>query len=265
LLSSGIEEDPQTWNRYSYTLNNPLALIDPSGLYVFDSSVSEEQRKKFNAGLTQAKTNLERIAATYGPNSKEYNQAKRAVDVYGAEGVKNGVKIYASQNGPDGGTQVAGVAGRKTAQNPTGQDIRITFNSKSFDSDFSEGIGHEGSHAADGSDWVKSGFASNKNPSEYQYEVDGYTVQSLMGEANNPNGSNSVRLPAFKEPKNNFQYFPERAPIWKSEWEGADRATLAAFRGSVDRILSRPEKAGGYGLTPASKSPAFRKGSAFPR
>ena len=265
LLSSGIEEDPQSWNRYSYTLNNPLALIDPSGLYVFDSSVSEEQRKKFNAGLTQAKANLEKIAGTYGPNSKEYNQAKRAVDVYGAEGVKNGVTIFASKSGEDGYTQVAGVAGAKTKDNPTRQNIHITFNAESLNSDFlSEGIGHEGSHAADGSDWVKSGFAANKNPAEYQFEVDGYTVQSLMAEANNPNGSNSVRLPYFKEPGKN-PYLPGRAPIWKSEWEGADRATLAAFRGSVDSILSRPKKAGGYDLTPASTKRAFTKGSAFPR
>jgi RHS repeat-associated protein len=32
LLSSGVPEDPQSWNRYSYVLNNPLALIDPDGL-----------------------------------------------------------------------------------------------------------------------------------------------------------------------------------------------------------------------------------------
>jgi RHS repeat-associated protein len=38
LLSSGKEEEPQSWNRYSYVLNNPLALIDPSGLYEFDAS-----------------------------------------------------------------------------------------------------------------------------------------------------------------------------------------------------------------------------------
>lgn len=31
LLSSGIANDPQSWNRYSYTLNNPLNLIDPDG------------------------------------------------------------------------------------------------------------------------------------------------------------------------------------------------------------------------------------------
>lgn len=260
LLSSGREEEPQSWNRYSYVLNNPLRLIDPSGLYEFDSSVSQEQRKKFIAGFNQAKANLAKIAGVYGDNSKQYQKAQRALDAYGAkadgsDGIKNGVTIRAAE-GNDGATQVAG-AGPK--------DIRVTFDSASFASEhFSEGLGHEGSHVADGSDWVKGRYADKANPSAYQFEVDGYTVQSLMAEANNPNGSNSVRLPYFKEPGKN-PYLPERATIWKSEWKGADRATLTAFRGSVDRILSRPEAAGGYNLTPASPTRAFIKGSAFPR
>jgi hypothetical protein len=32
LLASGKAALPQSWNRYTYTLNNPLAFIDPSGL-----------------------------------------------------------------------------------------------------------------------------------------------------------------------------------------------------------------------------------------
>src|SRR4030095_5312243 len=39
LLSSATVYDPQTWNRYSYTLNNPLKYIDPFGLYVWDASL----------------------------------------------------------------------------------------------------------------------------------------------------------------------------------------------------------------------------------
>jgi RHS repeat-associated protein len=32
LNASGIASNPQSWNRYSYTINNPLTYVDPSGL-----------------------------------------------------------------------------------------------------------------------------------------------------------------------------------------------------------------------------------------
>jgi RHS repeat-associated protein len=36
LLSFGRLTEPASWNRYSYTLNNPLKFIDPSGLYEYE-------------------------------------------------------------------------------------------------------------------------------------------------------------------------------------------------------------------------------------
>jgi RHS repeat-associated protein len=33
LLASGNPVNPKTWNRYAYTLNNPLRYVDPTGLY----------------------------------------------------------------------------------------------------------------------------------------------------------------------------------------------------------------------------------------
>src|SRR5712664_1800872 len=39
LLSSGVPGEPQSWNRYSYTINNPLKFTDPSGLiWVYQDS-----------------------------------------------------------------------------------------------------------------------------------------------------------------------------------------------------------------------------------
>jgi len=100
LLSSGRIENPQSWNRYSYVLNHPLKLTDPFGRYVFDSSVDPKQRKKFNRALANAMANLQQIAKAYGTNSQEYKKAERALNVYGAEGVKNGVTILPKNGGP---------------------------------------------------------------------------------------------------------------------------------------------------------------------
>lgn len=262
LLSSGTVGDPQTWNRYSYGLNNPLYFTDPLGLYVFNRDVTEEQRKQFNAGLHQSRDNLKKIGEAYGTNSNEYKKAERALNVYGAEGVNNGVTIFAKEGAGGGRTGVEGVVGQKTADNPTGQSIRIEFDPGAFQRPtFGNLIGHEGSHAADGSDWVKSGFGGSANPTTYRSEVDGFTVQSVLAQARNPDTYSFVTLPGGKQPGKN-PYLPERLRIWDSGWKEADRATMR--RVNIDRILSIPKSAGGnYGLTSTSKDREFTKGSRF--
>lgn len=42
LMASGKASNPQTWNRYAYTLNNPLRFVDPDGLEVPDECVKDQ-------------------------------------------------------------------------------------------------------------------------------------------------------------------------------------------------------------------------------
>jgi RHS repeat-associated protein len=266
LMSSGTVENPQSWNRYSYVLNHPLELTDPLGLFVFVSSVTEEQRKGFRSGLATAQANLQKMAQVYGTNSKEYKKAERAVRVYGAEGVKNGVTIEATTDpkANPGGTQVAGVAGSKTADNPNGQDIRITFRSDDFGDDgLDQTISHEGSHAADGSDWVSSGFANSKNPANYQSEVDAFTVEMLQVQADfNNSGTASQIIGGWHKDPGKNPWIPLILTKWDSGWKEADRATMRAS--NINRLLERPKDAGGYNLTPSNQGgPTFKKGSRF--
>jgi len=78
-------------------------------------------------------------------------------------------------------TEVSGVAnGNKSEDNPTGQNINVTFKPTAVGGDALGGgglVAHEGSHVADGSDWVKSGFSSNMNPSNLTSEMNAYHVQ----------------------------------------------------------------------------------------
>ncbi len=160
LLSSGSIYDPRTWNRYSYTLNNPLRYVDPAGLYEWDANATDEQKKKFREGLR----NLQRARDSFRRGSSEYNKLDRSLKAYGSEGVANGVTVKFGATG-DGspaataiGFKVDPNTGAKitTATNPTGQDTVVTFDPTQVKSgdEYAEAVGHEGSHVADGSDLV---------------------------------------------------------------------------------------------------------------
>jgi RHS repeat-associated protein len=44
-LGSGKAANPQTWNRFSYSLNNPLRYLDPSGLLTVGVTTEDEQEQ----------------------------------------------------------------------------------------------------------------------------------------------------------------------------------------------------------------------------
>ena len=57
LLNSGRPGSPQTWNRYSYALNNPLKFVDPNGLYnakCGDGKQCQKSAERLKKGLEKA-------------------------------------------------------------------------------------------------------------------------------------------------------------------------------------------------------------------
>jgi RHS repeat-associated protein len=90
LLNSGRPDNPQSWNRYSYTFNNPLRYTDPLGLYVWgDCSGNEEEcageRQRFRDSITEAQKALTGL----DPESKEAKKLKKTLDRIGEEGKGN--------------------------------------------------------------------------------------------------------------------------------------------------------------------------------
>src|SRR6202035_2821287 len=64
MLNSGRPRNPQTWNRYTYALNNPLVITDPTGLYNnVDHCAAGDKRceKQFNKDTANERKKVERL------------------------------------------------------------------------------------------------------------------------------------------------------------------------------------------------------------
>ena len=259
LLSSGRIENPKTWNRYAYTNNNPLIFVDPLGLYV--CKAGKTKCDQFDAALDKGRAELAKIESKYGKQSRQYKMAERALAVYGEKGINNGVFILGKDGKGAARTRTNGTTVAKTRDNPTGQKIEVEFDNATFsNSNFEEVIAHEGSHAADGADWVKSGFKDIMNPTEYKTELDAYTVSSLIAEAG---GHRSLSFPLnvnLNDPLSRFGAFPYSAEIWNSSWTPADVETMRT--NGINKLLEFDKV---YTLTPTMKSPkkAFNRKDRF--
>jgi RHS repeat-associated protein len=173
--------NPQSWNAYSYALNNPLSLTDPTGLYVCEDSTncSSVNDQAFAKSLADAQVAVNRLTG------EDQAAAQRAIDAYGVQGVDNGVNVRFDANVTGGLTEVSGVAnGTKSTDNPNGQNINVTFNPNAIGGDFSGSlVAHEGSHTADASAWVASGFSAKLDPTNFGTEFNAYHVQFNVGNA----------------------------------------------------------------------------------
>ena len=180
--------DPQTWNAYAYTRNNPTTLVDPGGQYTCGGSMTTDQCDAFQATLDQAQAVANQIADKYGTDTQQYEDVEAAINSYGQRGVDNGVVINIGPTGGSSAFTYADDSHPVTADDPTGQNIQVTFrggkdavlgNPNSDEAIMA--VAHEGSHAADAEDWAINGFTNS--PRKFQTESRAYGVSSLVGEA----------------------------------------------------------------------------------
>ena len=215
LLSSGTIYDPRTWNRYTYTLNNPLKYVDALGLYEFAANATDEQKKRFR----QALVDVEKARDKFKIGSEKYNRLNDARNAYGKEGDKNGVSVgfekFTGKEKDTGGRTTPSF--QSDAEGKVTANITVIVNTSVVEKrdELATVAAHEGQHTADAQafaalDWVKGNVINSPlNRNQYQLEFRGYEITSFMLQAQ---GNEDARY--------------EGVQLWSSGWKEPDKATL---------------------------------------
>ena len=225
--------DPQTLNKYSYVRNNPVNLVDPTGLYTCkddNNKCQTDQDKAFEKARQQ------------DLKSKDPNVV-RAAKAYGDPTKDNGVGVQFGDPGK-GNNGITSNNVRVDPNDPTQTKLQaeetVTIRSGLSGADLAETVGHEGSHVADAQDFVatidiKTGGADqSKNLTKYATELAAYLVsQSILASANEKRiigdcGVNPCILGTGILP--------------------------AQVRDTINRLLANPN---GYGVTPDKPGPVM--------
>jgi hypothetical protein len=253
-LSSGHLEDPQTWNRYSYTLNNPLSLVDPTGLFTINSKLSHEEQEQIIAAYDALKAALGKLEV----GSKAYKNLERSLNKLGKPGQANGIVVTI------GKTVDPRAAGETDVNRVNKGTITITFNKDKFSGDSVQSraatLGHEGVHADDASNI----FASSRSMTafirawqsySYQTEYDAHWIDAGIYQvlARQNAVYNMVGAAAYYTPPTlpgKAQNIPQLMDLWNPSWKELDQKQIESKQGSTIRtLLQAPTSTSfGYGL-----------------
>lgn len=245
LLTSGHPTSPQSWNRYSYVMNQPLNTVDPSGLFIWSEELggdmSDADLRKNQCAAAQctadelkagkrSKAEVDRIigegnrvreAIAYleslisSPllSLAERSRLQKAVESYGAEGERNGVSIMGFNQSDEFTTLQMFGMGFVYLGNPPSQHVI----------DLALGMLHEGQHIEDYKNFLKGGG----DMTQFEYEFNGFVTEGIGAKV------------AMSRQGGNFWprsgQLPENEHLWNSSWAAADMQNKRN-EGAINRV-----------------------------
>lgn len=161
--------DPQQWNMYAYVRNNPLRLIDPTGMYICNGTESEckDFEKARQRDLKSKKDNV-----------------RNAADAYGAAGTDNGVNVGFGDPGQGhGGNTTVGL--RQLANGNWQATADVIIRKGTSGNALDSVLGHEGVHVENAQDFAKTitgdfHYDLSKNLTHWQTEMNAYAVTAAI-------------------------------------------------------------------------------------
>jgi RHS repeat-associated protein len=258
LLTSGRPSNPQTWNRYSYTLGNPLKYVDPLGLFEWDASLrddpnlSDKERKRrgqFRDAFIKARDKARADAAKAHDAGKlsdaKFKAINDALNAYGPDpgqaGSNNGVTVgVGTDNGESGSTDPTFAINEQW--NAVTPIIAVKFDEGFLKSgSASVGVAHEGAHVEDALAYVaayseitpENVLTHHRNMMQWDTENHAFHVQSYLFEAMGKND--------------------DRWGTWKTKWAKLDAQQQEGMRQEASTKIIRDA----YKWTPDNKGWAF--------
>ena len=237
LLSSGQPATPQTWNRYSYALNSPLSVLDPTGLFNWgvlaggdisdedleteanNKNVTKEQRTKakkalkFRQHFRAAKAGAAAAEGSDALSSGQRAALTSAVNAYGSEGDNNGVSVN------------LGAGHEATTLLNNDDTISVTLGADLGGDFLTATVAHEGAHVDQAQTWLDNGEGSIGDLSHYEREQAAWAVGASVAQAL---GMKNLR------PWGNAT--GSQYDVWNKGWRAADIETRRAS--GIQNILN---------------------------